>query len=74
MTIAVARAERLDHLPLVVAGLSGSGSEVPEAEPQGPTTVVVHDRIGTGGVFAAAFVLAIVGASMLTELKGRRLD
>ncbi|WP_342770131.1 MFS transporter [Xylanimonas allomyrinae] len=37
----------------------------------------LHASIGTGGVFttfAAAFALAVVGASLLTELKGRRLE
>jgi len=37
----------------------------------------LHDRIGTAGVFAifaGAFVVAMVGASLLTELRGRRLD
>lgn len=40
-------------------------------------TLPLHDRIGTGGVFAVfagAFVLAMVGAALLTELKGKRLD
>lgn len=40
-------------------------------------TLPLHDRIGTGGVFAVfagAFALAMVGATLLTELKGRRLD
>lgn len=37
----------------------------------------LHDRIGTVGVFvvfAAAFVLAMAGSSMLAELRGRRLE
>ncbi len=40
-------------------------------------TLPLHDRIGTGGVFtvfAVAFLVAMVGASLLTELKGRRLE
>lgn len=37
----------------------------------------LHDRIGTVGVFAVfavAFAVAMLGASLLTELRGRRLD
>ncbi|ACZ31273.1 major facilitator superfamily MFS_1 [Xylanimonas cellulosilytica DSM 15894] len=40
-------------------------------------TLPLHDRIGTGGVFAVfagAFLLAMVGASLLTELRGLRLE
>ncbi len=40
-------------------------------------TLPLHERIGTDGVFAVfagAFVLAMAGSAMLTELKGRRLE